>query len=503
METADALFRRLGYAKTAVADIASELRMSPANVYRFFPSKTAIVQAICQRCLNELDEKIWTIARSKGSASERLEKLELEIFAYHKENLLEDQKVNDIVMVAMEESWDAIMAHKERIRSVIELVLRDGIESGEFEKVDPRETSVLIMRAYRLLLPSGPARPGRCRKASISKPKRARSSASCSAPSPPESRPAMTSSPKASLRLKSDDFLFSSVISHHNVPHATGMSDSPRRQSRVPAAWRSFAAVFVAGLVLAGCAAETAPAPKAERPVQIQRVRFDSTGAAREFVGVVRARSRDRSRLPRRRQDRRPRRQCRRPGPRRRRHRAARCAGPRAPGRKRRGRACRRDIQSDAGLRRSAALHHAENARLCRHRRFRPQAGGERRSRRPPDAGTARTRSRAQPARLCRTQEPTPTASSPQRWPNPARSSPSARRWRGSPIAARRKPSSRCPRRGSPRRSNRRRLCGCGPTATAASRRSCASCRRRPIKPPAPLRRVSRSSMPTTPSPSA
>ena len=148
METAETLFRRLGYAKTAVADIASELRMSPANVYRFFPSKTAIVQAICQRCLTELDEKVWTIARSKGSASERLEKLELEVFTYHKENLLEEQRVNDIVMVAMEESWDAIMAHKERIRSVIELILRDGIDTGEFEKVDPHETSVMIMRAY-------------------------------------------------------------------------------------------------------------------------------------------------------------------------------------------------------------------------------------------------------------------------------------------------------------------------------------------------------------------
>ncbi len=66
METAETLFRRLGYAKTAVADIASELGMSPANVYRFFPSKTAIVQAICQRCLTELDERVWTIARSRA-----------------------------------------------------------------------------------------------------------------------------------------------------------------------------------------------------------------------------------------------------------------------------------------------------------------------------------------------------------------------------------------------------------------------------------------------------
>ena len=148
METAETLFRRLGYAKTTVADIASELRMSPANVYRFFPSKTAIVQAICQRCLNELDEKVWTIARSKAPASERLERLQLEIFTYHKENLLEEQKVNDIVMVAMEESWDAIMAHKEVIRTAIELILRDGIEAGEFERVDPRETSALIMKGF-------------------------------------------------------------------------------------------------------------------------------------------------------------------------------------------------------------------------------------------------------------------------------------------------------------------------------------------------------------------
>jgi len=148
METAEALFRRLGYAKTTVADIASELRMSPANVYRFFPSKTAIVQAICQLCLNELDEKVWAIARLQAPAGERLERLLLEILIYHRDNLLEEQKVNDIVMVAMEENWDAIMAHKEMIRRAIELILRDGIESGAFEQVEPRETSALIMKGF-------------------------------------------------------------------------------------------------------------------------------------------------------------------------------------------------------------------------------------------------------------------------------------------------------------------------------------------------------------------
>jgi AcrR family transcriptional regulator len=147
METAEALFRRLGFAKTTVADIASELDMSPANVYRFFSSKNAIVQAICQRCLGELEAKIWAVARSREPAAQRLERLLLEVLAYHKENLLEEQRVSDLVQFAMQESWQAIMAHKEIHRSVIELILRDGIEAGDFEPVDPRETSTTIQRA--------------------------------------------------------------------------------------------------------------------------------------------------------------------------------------------------------------------------------------------------------------------------------------------------------------------------------------------------------------------
>lgn len=147
MDTAEALFRRLGFGKTAVADIAADLKMSPANVYRFFPSKNAIIEAICQRCLGELEERSWAVARSRGSATERIERLVLEILAYHKENLLTEQRVNDMVLAAIELSWGAIRAHKEHMRMVFEAILREGIERGEFEPVDPRETSRLLMLA--------------------------------------------------------------------------------------------------------------------------------------------------------------------------------------------------------------------------------------------------------------------------------------------------------------------------------------------------------------------
>src|SRR5438067_2946619 len=144
MATAEALFRRLGFAKTTVADIAAELSMSPANVYRFFASKNAIVEAICKRCLSEVEEKAWAVARSKAPAAQRMERLILEILAYHKENLVTEHRVNELVVAAIEHSWDTIRAHKEAMRNIVELVLRDGIDAGEFEPVEPRETAELI-----------------------------------------------------------------------------------------------------------------------------------------------------------------------------------------------------------------------------------------------------------------------------------------------------------------------------------------------------------------------
>src|SRR5262245_32942619 len=78
-----------------------------------------------------------------------------------------------------------------------------------------------------------------------------------------------------------DDGTISSVITSSRSKDRAMSLSSP-----LPRALSALAAL----LVLAGCEAKTAPAPKAERPVQVQRVTFANEDAKREFVGVVRAR---------------------------------------------------------------------------------------------------------------------------------------------------------------------------------------------------------------------
>ena len=58
---AERLFRQIGYQKTTVADIAKELRMSPANVYRFFDSKKAIHEGVCRGLMGEVEAEAQRI----------------------------------------------------------------------------------------------------------------------------------------------------------------------------------------------------------------------------------------------------------------------------------------------------------------------------------------------------------------------------------------------------------------------------------------------------------
>ena len=75
VETAEKLFREIGFQKTTVADIARELRMSPANVYRFFGSKAEINGAVARHLLSSIADASVAIVEGPGSAGDRLRAL--------------------------------------------------------------------------------------------------------------------------------------------------------------------------------------------------------------------------------------------------------------------------------------------------------------------------------------------------------------------------------------------------------------------------------------------
>ena len=149
-EAAERLFREVGYQKTTVADIARDLGMSPANVYRFFPSKSAINEAIAARMLQGLDEGCWAIARGEGPPGERLARLMRFLHREHLAMFFAERRLHDMVNAAMQEHWGVI---ERFIRSVVEAirhVLMDGMATGEFGRRDPEGEAYTIKNSLMM-----------------------------------------------------------------------------------------------------------------------------------------------------------------------------------------------------------------------------------------------------------------------------------------------------------------------------------------------------------------
>jgi AcrR family transcriptional regulator len=130
------LFRQIGYQKTTVADIAKELHMSPANVYRFFDSKKAIQEGVARDLMGEVEDVVNAVATKRGSAATRLRELMTTIHRMNSERYVGDAKLHEMVEIAMKESWEVCMAHMERITETMAGVIADGAASGEFEVAD-------------------------------------------------------------------------------------------------------------------------------------------------------------------------------------------------------------------------------------------------------------------------------------------------------------------------------------------------------------------------------
>lgn len=150
VEKADTLFRRFGYMKTPVVDIARELRMSSANIYKFFPSKRALIEAVGQRRLLDLRKKLLAATKTRKPAFERIKDL-LYCVIDHFETIIEVESdllfievMQDMLKFELErrkEDWNFPRELRQYLVTEVSRLITDGVRSGEMHAEDPTATA--------------------------------------------------------------------------------------------------------------------------------------------------------------------------------------------------------------------------------------------------------------------------------------------------------------------------------------------------------------------------
>jgi AcrR family transcriptional regulator len=145
-------FGLYGYEKTTVSDLAKAIGFSKAYIYKFFESKQAIGELICANCLYVVETEVRAAIDGVDRPPEKLRRMFKVAVEASLRLFFEDRKLYDIAASAATERWEAVRSYEERIQVMLQDILRQGREAGEFERKTPLDEAAtaiyLVMRPY-------------------------------------------------------------------------------------------------------------------------------------------------------------------------------------------------------------------------------------------------------------------------------------------------------------------------------------------------------------------
>ena len=151
---AAAHIRRFGLRRTTVLAIAAEAGMSHANVYRYFPSKQALVEAVTEQWLKPVEAVIRDIGDGPDPADDKLERIAGTIQSAYREKLESDPNIFAIFAAASEQGFGIVRRHRNRLQSEFQRVIEEGMSSGVFVPADHRRAIALLFDAlHRFIHP--------------------------------------------------------------------------------------------------------------------------------------------------------------------------------------------------------------------------------------------------------------------------------------------------------------------------------------------------------------
>lgn len=151
IEIAERRFRDYGYNKTTMAEIADDLSMSAANLYRFFKSKQDIAAACAERCMGERVDCLSRLVELESmSAGEKLLELVLEDVRYTHERAENEPKVNELIAIVTRERKEIVLSKVESQCELIAEIIKQGNQSGEFDVAEVMKTARTIYSSLTL-----------------------------------------------------------------------------------------------------------------------------------------------------------------------------------------------------------------------------------------------------------------------------------------------------------------------------------------------------------------
>jgi AcrR family transcriptional regulator len=147
LEVTEDVLRRFGLAKATVVDVARALDVSHGSVYRHFPSKASLREAVAKRWLDRVSLPLEQIREDSGPAPARLERWLRTLCAAKQKKVSEDPEMFATYMTLAREACSVVKAYKEGLVDQIAAIISDGVKQGAFDVADVKASARAIYEA--------------------------------------------------------------------------------------------------------------------------------------------------------------------------------------------------------------------------------------------------------------------------------------------------------------------------------------------------------------------
>ncbi|MCE9597097.1 MAG: TetR family transcriptional regulator [Spirochaetia bacterium] len=144
LDQAEILIRRHGFEKTHLVDIAKALNVSHPVLYRLFPDKIALLDAVSERWLSRMDAELEAIAKGKGKPLAKLEKWFLTLHRLKKEKVGHDPELYRAFSSSAEAKRPVVAAHLKHTRENVLHMVQEAIAEKSFKKGDPEAIARML-----------------------------------------------------------------------------------------------------------------------------------------------------------------------------------------------------------------------------------------------------------------------------------------------------------------------------------------------------------------------
>ena len=150
LDAAEEVLRRFGPQKTTVVDVARALDVSHGTIYRYYPSKLALRDAVTARWLHRVAVPLQAIAGERGPAAARLRRWLDALMAIKRRKVLDDPELFATYHALAEDARAVIAQHVAELVGQLARIIRDGVTDGSFRMVDPDAAAAAVFRATAL-----------------------------------------------------------------------------------------------------------------------------------------------------------------------------------------------------------------------------------------------------------------------------------------------------------------------------------------------------------------